>query len=157
HAPPVRRLELVEIHRVEDPRVAHDCVETTEPFERDADDRLAALAARDRLVRRDRRAASPPDLVDDPIGDAVVPALAALRPAGVVHYHRAAASCDLDRVETTESPARSGDDRDLAREIDHLRADALSEHDHAAVDDQDLAGHHVAVLGGEVHGGAGQI
>ena len=117
HASPVGLRQLVEGHAVEDARVAHDCIETTEPVDRGTNDRLPALGARHGLVRRHRHTASPLDLFDDLVGDAGVRALAVHRASEVVHHHRPTAPRDLDRIEAAKTSAGSSDDHDLAFEV----------------------------------------
>jgi hypothetical protein len=122
HPPPVRGGQLVEARGVEDPRVADDRVETTEPVDRGADDRRSAFRAGHGVVRRHRDAARAVDLLDDLVGDTAVRALAVHRASEVVHHHRCTAPGDLHRVQAAETSTCSGDDRDLAGEVDHVPA-----------------------------------
>ena len=105
--------------RVEDARVAHDRIDATEPVERRTNDRLAALGAIHGVVRRHRHTTRTLDLLDDPVGDAGVCAVAVHGSAEVVHDDGRAAPRQLESVEAPEASARSGDDGDLAGEVDH--------------------------------------
>src|SRR5262249_33265139 len=127
HASPVGLRQLVEGHAVEDARVAHDCIETTEPVDRGTNDRLPTLGARHGIVRRHRHTARALDLFDDLVSDARVRALAVHRTSEVVPPHRPTALRDLLRIEAAETSAGSSDDHDLAREVDHARGCPLPE------------------------------
>src|SRR5262249_40067037 len=121
HAPPGRGGESFEIHGVEYPSVAHDCIETTEPVDRDTNDRLSPLGTRHGLVRRHRHTAHALDLFDDLVGDPRVRALAVHRASEIVHHHRPTASRNFHRIEAAETSASSSDDHDLASKVDHGR------------------------------------
>src|SRR5262249_41564994 len=122
HASPFGMRQLIEGHAVEDARVAHDRVEPTKRVDRGTNDRLAALWARDGVVRRHRHTACALDLFDDLVGDAGVQAPAVHRAAEDVHQHRPAAPRDLHRMKAAETSAGASDDHNLAREVYHAPA-----------------------------------
>jgi hypothetical protein len=72
HALPVGGRELVEAHRLEDARVAHDRIDATEPVDCCTHDRLPAVRDRNRVVRCDSDATRALDFIDDLVGNAGV-------------------------------------------------------------------------------------
>ena len=125
HAAPVLGRQLVEFHGLEDPGVADHRIETTEPVDRGAHDRLPALRIGHGIVRCHRNSARALDLQGHLIGDARVRALAVHRASDVVHHDRRTEARKLHRVESTETSSRSRDDHDLVIEVDHARAARL--------------------------------
>ena len=120
HVAPVVGGERLERDAVEDARIAHDGIESSEGVDRGVDDGLAALGTVHRIVRSDRPSARFPDLVDHLIGNPRVRAVPAHGAPEVVHHHRSAAPGQVEGVQPAQPTAGAGDDRDLAFVVDHL-------------------------------------
>ena len=95
-----------------------DRVDAAVFLERERGDRPAAAVVGDGVVRRHRRAARVPDLVDDEVGCSPRPALAVGGGAEVVHDDVCMPSAELQCVGPAEPVAGAGDDDGTAGEID---------------------------------------
>src|SRR5439155_12271029 len=111
--------QFVERRGVEDAGVAHDCVDAAEALDGRVHDRLPTFGRRHRVVGRDTNAPGLLDFGDDLFGDGGVGAVAAHRAADVVDHHECTSRCQVERVEAAETAPGTGDDDDLAGEVDH--------------------------------------
>jgi hypothetical protein len=125
HPVPQLRTGIREIGKNHQPGIVDQCIEAPEPVNRELHNAAARRLLLQVLVACGRRPAIGHDLLRHAVRHRRIKAGAILRDTGIVHHDARATRCQQPRVGGSKTPARAGDDRNLAVKSDRVHPSLL--------------------------------